>query len=91
MQLRQCCQAQNCSVFREYEDHDTSRKAERTAFQQMLWDAAAKVVGIAPRVIVKLVPDRQLHLYIDDGFHIVDNGHQMLWPGLLEVFRFKTR
>ena len=37
-----CCHAQNLSIFREYEDHESGGKSERTAFQQMLRDAAAR-------------------------------------------------
>ena len=42
LQLRECCHAQNLSVLREYEDHESGGKSERTAFQQMLRDAAAR-------------------------------------------------
>jgi DNA invertase Pin-like site-specific DNA recombinase len=42
LQLRECCQAQNWSVLQEYEDHESGGKSERTAFQQMLRDAAAR-------------------------------------------------
>lgn len=42
LQLRQCCQAQNWSIVREYEDHDSGGKADRSAFQEMLRDAAAR-------------------------------------------------
>ena len=33
---------QNLSVFREYEDHESGVKSERTGFQEMLRDAAAR-------------------------------------------------
>ena len=42
LQLRECCQAQNWSVLRECEDHESGGKSERTAFQQKLRDAAAR-------------------------------------------------
>jgi len=42
LQLRECCQAQHWSVLQEYEDHESGGKSERTAFQQMLRDAAAR-------------------------------------------------
>jgi DNA invertase Pin-like site-specific DNA recombinase len=42
LQLRECCQAQNWSIVREYEDHESGGKSERIAFQQMLRDAAAR-------------------------------------------------
>ena len=42
LQLRECCHAQNWSVLQEYEDHESGGKSERTAFQQMLRDAAAR-------------------------------------------------
>jgi len=42
LQLRECCQAQNWLIFREYEDHESGGKSKRTAFQQMLRDAAAR-------------------------------------------------
>ena len=42
LQLRECCRAQNWSVLQEYEDHESGGKSERTAFQQMLRDAAAR-------------------------------------------------
>jgi DNA invertase Pin-like site-specific DNA recombinase len=42
LQLRECCQAQSWSILREYEDHDSGGKSERTAFQEMLRDAAAR-------------------------------------------------
>jgi DNA invertase Pin-like site-specific DNA recombinase len=42
LQLRECCQAQHWSVLQEYEDHESGGKTERTAFQQMLRDAAAR-------------------------------------------------
>jgi DNA invertase Pin-like site-specific DNA recombinase len=42
LQLRECCHAQNLSIFREYEDHESGGKSERTSFQQMLRDAAAR-------------------------------------------------
>jgi len=42
LQLRECCQAQNWSILREYEDHESGGKSERTAFQEMLRDAAAR-------------------------------------------------
>ena len=41
LQLRECCHAQNWLILREYEDHESGGKSERTAFQQMLRDAAA--------------------------------------------------
>ena len=34
LQLRECCQAQNWSILREYEDHESGGKSERTAFQE---------------------------------------------------------
>jgi len=42
LQLRECCQAQNWSIVREYEDHESGGKSERTGFQEMLRDAAAR-------------------------------------------------
>jgi DNA invertase Pin-like site-specific DNA recombinase len=42
LQPRQCCQAKNWSIVREYEDHDSGGNAERSAFQEMLRDAAAR-------------------------------------------------
>ena len=42
LQLRECCQAQHWSVLLEDEDHESGGKSERTAFQQMLRDAAAR-------------------------------------------------
>ena len=30
LQLRECCHAQNLSIFREYEDHESGAKSERT-------------------------------------------------------------
>jgi DNA invertase Pin-like site-specific DNA recombinase len=42
LQLRECCQAQNWSILQEYEDHESGGKSERSAFQQMLRDAAAR-------------------------------------------------
>jgi len=42
LQLRECCQAQHWSVLQEYEDRESGGKSERTAFQQMLRDAAAR-------------------------------------------------
>ena len=42
LQLRECCRAQNLSIIVEYEDHESGGKSERTAFQQMLRDAAAR-------------------------------------------------
>jgi DNA invertase Pin-like site-specific DNA recombinase len=42
LQLRECCHAQNLSILVEYEDHESGGKSERTAFQQMLRDAAAR-------------------------------------------------
>jgi DNA invertase Pin-like site-specific DNA recombinase len=42
LQLRECCHAQNLSTIVEYEDHESGGKSERTAFQQMLRDAAAR-------------------------------------------------
>jgi len=42
LQLRECCQAQNWSIVREYEDHESGGKSGRIAFQQMLRDAAAR-------------------------------------------------
>ena len=42
LQLRECCHAQNLSILREYEDHESGGKAERSAFQEMLRDAAAR-------------------------------------------------
>ena len=42
LQLRECCHAQNWWVLQEYEDHESGGKSERTAFQQMLRDAAAR-------------------------------------------------
>jgi DNA invertase Pin-like site-specific DNA recombinase len=42
LQLRECCHAQNLSIFREYEDHESGAKYERTGFQEMLRDAAAR-------------------------------------------------
>ena len=42
LRLRECCQAQNWSIVREYEDHESGGKSERIAFQQMLRDAAAR-------------------------------------------------
>ena len=42
LQLRECCNAQNLSILVEYEDHESGGKSERTAFQQMLRDAAAR-------------------------------------------------
>ena len=41
LQLRECCAAQNLSILREYEDHESGGKSERTAFQEMLRAAAA--------------------------------------------------
>ena len=45
LQLRECCQAQYWSVVHEYEDHD-SGKATRSAFQEMLRDAAARTFDV---------------------------------------------
>ncbi len=42
LQLLECCHAQNWSVLQEYEDHESGGKSERTAFQQMLHDAAPR-------------------------------------------------
>jgi DNA invertase Pin-like site-specific DNA recombinase len=42
LQLRECCRAQNWLILREYEDHESGGKSERTAFQEMLRDAAAR-------------------------------------------------
>ena len=42
LQLRECCHAQNLSILREYEDHESGAKSERTGFQEMLRDAAAR-------------------------------------------------
>jgi DNA invertase Pin-like site-specific DNA recombinase len=42
LQLRECCHVQNLSIIVEYEDHDSGGKSERTAFQQMLRDAAVR-------------------------------------------------
>ena len=42
LQLRECCQAQNWSIVGEYEDHESEGKSERSIFQQMLRDAAAR-------------------------------------------------
>ena len=42
LQLKECCQAQNWSIVREYEDHESDGKSERIAFQQMLRDSAAR-------------------------------------------------
>ena len=42
LQLRECCHAQNLSIFREYEDHESGAKYERSGFQEMLRDAAAR-------------------------------------------------
>jgi DNA invertase Pin-like site-specific DNA recombinase len=42
LQLRECCHAQNLLILAEYEDHESGGKSERTAFQQMLRDAAAR-------------------------------------------------
>jgi DNA invertase Pin-like site-specific DNA recombinase len=42
LQLRECCHDQNLSIFREYEDHESGAKYERTGFQEMLRDAAAR-------------------------------------------------
>ena len=42
LQLKDRCQAQNWSIVREYEAHDSGGKSERIAFQQMLRDAAAR-------------------------------------------------
>jgi DNA invertase Pin-like site-specific DNA recombinase len=42
LQLRECCHAQNLPIFREYEDHESGAKSERTGFQEMLRDAAAR-------------------------------------------------
>jgi DNA invertase Pin-like site-specific DNA recombinase len=42
LQLRECCQAQHWSVLQEYEEHESGGKSGRTAFQQMLRDAAAR-------------------------------------------------
>jgi DNA invertase Pin-like site-specific DNA recombinase len=42
LQLQQCCQAQNWPIVREYEDHDSGGKSDRSAFQEMLRDAAAR-------------------------------------------------
>ena len=41
-QLRECCQVQHWSVLQEYGDHESGGKFERTAFQHMLRDAAAR-------------------------------------------------
>lgn len=42
LQLRECCQAHHWPVLQEYEDHESGGKSERTAFQQMLRDAATR-------------------------------------------------
>jgi DNA invertase Pin-like site-specific DNA recombinase len=42
LQLRECCAAQNLSILREYEDHESGGKSDRTEFQEMLRDAAAR-------------------------------------------------
>ena len=42
LQLRECCNAQNLSILLEYEDHESGGKSERSAFQEMLRDAAAR-------------------------------------------------
>jgi len=36
LQLRECCEAQNWPIIREYEDHEYGGKSDRSAFQEML-------------------------------------------------------
>ena len=46
LQLRDCARAQRLTIYREYEDHESGAKSNRSAFRAMLRDAAARKFDI---------------------------------------------